>query len=232
MTKNRIFLFIWVGCLFGSWSVLPYISFLNVIPSSVSTTKLLLLTTLQAAILYAIILWLTSLILPKTDLKPFSIAKPLKQTVFLAVVAGGLVGVVLVALDRSIFQSSALSSLHPPFWAGMLASLYGGLNEEVLLRLFLFSLIYFLSVKICRNSNKKRLYLLWSSNIIVAILFGLGHLPVAFKLVTPSVFETFRILLLNGFPGLVFGWLYWSRGFLAAVAAHFVADLIIHAFLI
>ena len=68
-------------------------------------------------------------------------------------------------------------------------------------------------------------------NLLVALIFGLGHLPTALKLTTPSGFEITRILLLNGIPGLVFGWLYWSRGFWTAILAHFVADLVIHVFL-
>jgi membrane protease YdiL (CAAX protease family) len=69
------------------------------------------------------------------------------------------------------------------------------------------------------------------TNIIVALIFGLGHLPAAFKLIEPSFYEISRILLLNGIPGVVFGWLYWSRGLRAAMTAHFVADLMIHVFL-
>lgn len=67
---------------------------------------------------------------------------------------------------------------------------------------------------------------------MVAIIFGLGHLPVAFKLVTPSFFEIFRILLLNWIPGIAFGWLYWSRGLWTAMTAHFMADLVLHVFVI
>jgi membrane protease YdiL (CAAX protease family) len=76
------------------------------------------------------------------------------------------------------------------------------------------------------------LYLLWIATILVAIIFGLGHLPAAFKLTSPSAFEISRVLFLNGIAGVGFGWLYWSRGLWAAMTAHFVADLIIHVFLI
>jgi membrane protease YdiL (CAAX protease family) len=68
--------------------------------------------------------------------------------------------------------------------------------------------------------------------VIVAIIFGLGHLPAAFKLVEPSSFEVIRVLLLNGIPGIVFGWLYWSRGLWTAMTAHFVTDLVIHVFVV
>ena len=31
----------------------------------------------------------------------------------------------------------------------------------------------------------------------------------------------------NGTPGLVFGWLYWRRGLIAAMLAHFGLDLVL-----
>jgi hypothetical protein len=37
-----------------------------------------------------------------------------------------------------------------------------------------------------------------------------------------------RTLVLNGFAGLVFGWLYWRRGLLAAMIAHTSADVVLH----
>ena len=73
---------------------------------------------------------------------------------------------------------------------------------------------------------------IWTANIFVAIIFGLGHLPAALKLTNPSAFEIFRVLFLNGIAGIVFGWLYWSRGLWTAMLAHFVTDLMIHVFLI
>nr|MBP7074489.1 CPBP family intramembrane metalloprotease [Rhabdochlamydiaceae bacterium] len=113
---------------------------------------------------------------------------------------------------------------------GALASIYGAVNEEVLLRLFLLTLIYFLLSKFVNRD--KRLYVLWTANILAALIFGLGHLPAAFKLASPSPFEIFRILFLNGLAGVVFGWLYWSRGLWTAMAAHFATDLMIHVILI
>ncbi len=37
-----------------------------------------------------------------------------------------------------------------------------------------------------------------------------------------------RALVLNGVGGVVFGWLYWRRGLLAAMVAHFSADVVLH----
>ncbi len=215
--RKRTFFFLWLLCIIGSWSVLPYVMYLKIVPPSVSTLKVLILGTIQSTLFFGLICWLSFKILPKTDLKPFHLKNTLRQVVYPAIISGVLVGFAIFFFDKTIFQSSLISEMHPPFWMGALAAIYGAVDEEVLLRLFLFTLIYFLVNKCFQVSSDKRLYALWAANILVAILFGLGHLPAAFKLVSPSGFEIFRVLFLNGIACIVFGWLYWSRGLWTAV---------------
>ena len=230
---KKIFLFLWLACLVGSWSVIPYIQYLGILPASVSISQMLLLGTLQAAILYGLICFLSYKLFSKTDLNPFPNKNHLKKNVFFGVIFGAATGLAIYFLDKIIFSSSLIATgkIHPPFWIGSLASLYGAINEEVLLRLFLFTFIYFIFHKIFSFTKERLLSFLWMTNIIVALIFGLGHLPAAFKLIEPSSYEISRILLLNGVPGIIFGWLYWSKGLWAAMTAHFVADLMIHVFL-
>ena len=38
-----------------------------------------------------------------------------------------------------------------------------------------------------------------------------------------------RVLVLNLIPGIVFGVLFWRRGLLSAMTAHFSADVLMHA---
>ena len=68
----------------------------------------------------------------------------------------------------------------------------------------------------------------WVANIIVAILFGLGHLPSAAMVmhITPTV--VVLALALNGIAAIAFGYLYWKRGLEAAMIAHFCADFVIY----
>jgi len=234
-TDKRTFFILWLLCIVGSLSVFPAVQYLGILPSEVSIWRVLLVSTLQAAVFFGLICWVSSKIVPKTDLRPFVTDNPRKRIVYPALVSGILVGLIIFFSDKTIFASSALvgEGVHPPSWAGALASIYGAVNEEVLLRLFLFTLIYFVLNKIFNYKPSKRLMVLWSTNIFVALLFGMGHLPVAFKMLgSPSAFEISRILFLNGIAGIVFGWLYWSRGLWTAIAAHFVTDLMIHVFLI
>lgn len=232
MFDKRLLAILWIGCMIGSWAIIPYLHFLNLIPSSLSLKEFFILSTVQSFILYGILLLLSYMLLPKTDLRPFITTDFLKRIVSPGIIAGVLVGVTILFLDKTIFQSPVLSTTPPPWWIGLVASLYGGINEEVMLRLFFLTLIYFLLCKIFKKSHTSSTYLLWTANIVAALVFGLGHLPAAFQLTQPSNFEVLRILVLNGIPGVVFGWLYWSKSFWTAALAHFVTDLVIHVIFI
>ncbi len=231
MRIPRVYLLLWALCLIGSWSVLPYVYYLKALPEADTFGKIFLFGTIQSAILFGIICWISSKVVPKTDLSPFAADHPRNRILYPALIFGTIVGLIIVILDKTVFASSALvgTEVHPPMWMGALASLYGGVNEEVLLRLFLFSLIYWLFSKLLKH----RVAVFWSSNILVALIFGIGHLPIAFKMLeNVSLFEINRILLLNGIAGVTYGWLYKNRGLWTAMGAHFITDLIIHVFFI
>jgi membrane protease YdiL (CAAX protease family) len=160
-----------------------------------------------------------------------------------AIVAGVLAGVVILILDQFVFAPpldaelkqlpsavSGTSSLAPPAWQGFLASFYGGVTEEILLRLFVLSLLAWLGRFVNRTaSGRPGLAALWVANVLAAILFGLGHLPatVAAGLPLDALVVT-RAVVLNGLAGLVFGWFYWTFGLEAAMVSHFSGDLVLH----
>lgn len=116
-----------------------------------------------------------------------------------------------------------------PVWKRFLSSFYGGINEEVLMRLFFLSLTLWLLKKISRTQTLRPApVFFWSANIIIALLFGVGHLPVVKLMmeITPMVLAA--TITLNGIAGLLFGYLYWRRGIEAAMLAHFSADIVLH----
>jgi membrane protease YdiL (CAAX protease family) len=115
-------------------------------------------------------------------------------------------------------------------WKTLLASLYGGVVEEILMRLFLVSLFAWLLSKITGTTEViKKGWVMWTAIIAAAILFGLGHLPITAALtqITPIVIA--RAIILNGIGGLVFGWLYWKKGLEYGMVAHFTADIVLLA---
>lgn len=64
--------------------------------------------------------------------------------------------------------------------------------------------------------------------MIAALVFGAGHLPAAasVRALTPGF--VLMVLTLNGIGGVIFGYLYKSRGLEAAIIAHFFADILLH----
>ena len=111
------------------------------------------------------------------------------------------------------------------------AILYGGVIEEVMLRLFWMSVIAFILWKLfARKAEKPTLAILVASNIIAALLFAAGHLPANFMMFGNSPLILFRCSLLNGAFGLLFGYLYRKHGLrysmLAHAGCHIVSKLI------
>ncbi|MCR4329661.1 MAG: CPBP family glutamic-type intramembrane protease [Candidatus Roizmanbacteria bacterium] len=113
---------------------------------------------------------------------------------------------------------------YAPIWQTLLASFYGGITEEVLMRLFMMTLFIFLGMKLLRQ-KKPSVMIILISIVLAAIIFGLGHLPITSSLtkITPLVVS--RAVVLNGVGGVVFGWLFWKKGLESAMIAHFTADI-------
>jgi membrane protease YdiL (CAAX protease family) len=157
----------------------------------------------------------------------------LRASVGPAALVGVLVGAAIVGLDLWVFSarlpapSNALGTVEPPPWQGLLAALYGGIAEELMLRLGVMTFLVWLGARLTRTVVPGPT-VLWTAILLTAVLFGVGHLPVTAALwpLTPLVIAC--ALLLNGLGGIAFGWLYWKQGLIAAMLAHFSADIVLH----
>jgi hypothetical protein len=145
---------------------------------------------------------------------------------------GGSVAFVVVVLSLPVFMPYLPAPSHrvniAP-WKGLLASLYGGIDEEIFLRLFLMTLLaWLLSLKWRSKEGSVGKAVLLTANVIAALAFGAGHLPgmAAVRPLTPAVVA--MVLSLNGTGGIILGSLYISRGLEAAMVAHFFADILLH----
>ncbi len=230
-TKRRLIV-LWIFCIIGQLALVPYLMALGLIPKEVSSGKLILSSAIQGPILWGIVCLLSYWVLRKVDLQPFASKPIMGRIVYPGLLAGVFLGLLLFMFEKIIFPNSVLSAMQPPAWAGALASIYGGINEEVLMRLFFLSLVYLALNKLFKNRKRNRMSLIWTAIILAAIVFSAGHLMTGMRLASLSGFEVFRLFLLNGIPGLLFGWLYCTNGFWAAALAHFTTDLMIHVLLI
>lgn len=117
----------------------------------------------------------------------------------------------------------------PALWKRLLASFYGGIDEEILLRLFLLSLLAWLIGFVWHlPGGLPTQGALWLATVIAAVIFGVGHLPATAALVKLTPLLVGRAIVLNSIVGVATGYLFWRYGLEAAVLAHFSADLVLH----
>lgn len=156
-----------------------------------------------------------------------------RQPWLLAVAVGAAVALAIVAIDP-LFAPYMPTPLRPlpevapggHALAGFLASFYGGISEEILLRLFFVSLIAWGFWRLA-GGRLARWHLV-AAVIIAALAFGAGHLPAAAQVWPLDAVVVSRTLLLNALAGLAFGWLYCRHGLESAMLSHFAADIVLH----
>jgi membrane protease YdiL (CAAX protease family) len=110
---------------------------------------------------------------------------------------------------------------------GFFASFYGGIGEELQLRLFLMTVLTWAVLKLGRG-RIGRAPALVAANVVAALLFGAGHLPAASQIWPLTFAVVAYVVAANASAGIIFGAIYARHGFEAAVATHFVADLGLH----
>ncbi|WP_270180751.1 CPBP family intramembrane glutamic endopeptidase [Alkalihalobacillus sp. CinArs1] len=153
------------------------------------------------------------------------------RSLLLSLLFGLITAFVISTGDRFFFQSHipALSAYTPSFSPlGLFVGvMYGGVFEEILMRLFLMSFLVWI---INKAFNRKKEIIPATTYVIAIIiasaLFAAGHLPATQLMLgdlTPLL--TIRSFLLNGIGGLFFGYLYWKKGFEYAVLGHMFSHI-------
>jgi len=244
----REFLILWGVGVLGVVAVLPYTLTLQAplieqMPSlPMPLSVVIAVQIVQNAVLVAIAVGLGLLLatriglgapLLEARLRGEPVGQRLRALLAPSVLAGAAAGVAIIVLDVLVFAPGMPAAIategHPPAWQGFLASFYGGITEELFMRLFLMSLLVWLVGLVWREaSGRPAVGAFWVANLGAAILFGLGHLPTTATLVSLTAMVILRAIVLNGIGGVVFGYLYWKRGLEAAMLAHFSADIVLH----
>ena len=140
----------------------------------------------------------------------------------------------MALLERYVFakhvpEALGMSDANMPVWKRLLASFYGGLDEEILMRLFLVSgLVWILGRFWQSASGMPANGAYWTAILLATLLFGLGHLPATRSITPLTPMLILRAITLNGVAGIAFGWLYWQYGLEAAMLSHFSADILLH----
>ena len=254
----RVFFILWIAALLSLIAVLPYIlelqaSTLLALDLPFPLPTLIALQIIQSAILFAIIIFAGMFFASRVGLgtpildsltRGEPVADKVRAILPLSITLGVSATLVVLGLEVFIFQPAMLKELgdsaaaldlqnaQPAAWKGFLASFYGGIAEEILLRLLVMSFFAWLGRFISKTTDgKPTSAAFWIANILAAVLFGLGHLPATSLLVPLTPLVITRAVILNGLIGIIFGWLYWKRGLEAAMISHFSADIILHVLL-
>jgi membrane protease YdiL (CAAX protease family) len=148
-------------------------------------------------------------------------------------VVGAVAGAVLVGIEAAFFLRHLPASMQAlfeiPLWKRLLGGVvYGGITEELLMRLFLLSLVAWLLGRWWKTpAGAPAAGAFWAAILVVAVLFGLGHLPATSAVAPLTPLLVARALVLNGIAGVAFGYLYWKHGLEAAMAGHMGAHLVL-----
>lgn len=143
-----------------------------------------------------------------------------------AVAVGIATGVVLVALDALLTAvvPGAAAATSPDGGLALVAAsaparfLFGGVAEEIMLRWGLVSVLAW-ALNIVVPGDRQRV-VAWTAVALAALAFGAAHLPAAAASTELTAPLIARVVALNAFAGVVFGWLYVSDAVETAMVAH------------
>lgn len=254
----KIFFILWIASIAGVIAVLPYSltlqsGSLQNLELPIPLPVLIAIQVAQNAVIFGVLtalgLFFANRIglgtpILEAKLEGESVADRVRAILPVSILVGVVAALLIIGLEIAIFQPAMLRELgdsadalnlqtaQPAAWKGFLASFYGGIVEEILLRLFVMSLLAWLGSFISKTMDGKPTgAVFWTANILAAVLFGLGHLPATATLVPLTPLVITRAIVLNGLAGVAFGYLYWKRGLESAMAAHFSADIVLHVLL-
>jgi hypothetical protein len=251
--NRREFLVLWIASIIGVVAIIPYsltlqapvlqdlpISLAVLLPIQIGENAAIFAVAVAAGLFFASRIGLGAPIL-EAYLAHQKVSARVKAILVPSIILGVLASLAVMGLDMIVFGPAVVAELgkaaevlsqpgvQPPAWQGLLASFYGGIDEEIAMRLFLLSLLAFLGKFVSHTPDgRPTLAVLWIANIITAVLFGLGHLPATAALLPITPLVVARAVVLNGLAGIVFGYLYWTRGLESAMLSHFSADIVLH----
>jgi len=240
LRNPNIFLF-FLGFL-GIVSIIPLIPKVLALQSAPLPMPLELIqgiSVVQSSILLFCMVWLGSVFSKKVGLsspvivalaQSKNIIKAFKPQIIPAFI-GGVLGGVCITLFLGLLSPSlppeflSAGEKFTPAWYTKI--LYGGITEELLIRWGLMSFLVWGSYRLTQNNGSDiRAHNYIIAIVVSALIFGLGHLPIAFTL-SPEVTASLvtYIILGNASFGFIAGYLYWKHGIECAIAAHMIAHI-------
>jgi hypothetical protein len=242
------FIVLFLAAIVGSIAILPYgLRLAKEVtkkkPLKIPQPTLLIISVLQNAVLFAVVTGIGLIVqhnigLSNPFLERIITGQGMSQTIihhlmiaFLLGIGAGSILLVMDILFLPYLPKKLLdTALKTTTLENVMASFYGGINEELLTRLFGISVVAWLLSRMWHtDSGLPTAGVYWIANIVLALLFALGHVPTLKAMVgTISPMLLARTLLLNMAVGIICGWVFWNYGIVAAMIVHFIADIVYH----
>jgi hypothetical protein len=140
----------------------------------------------------------------------------------LAIASPGLIGRIII--PQGDF-GPGMANPTPLEW--LLRSVSAALTEEIFFRLGLMTLFIWLIRVVVRKSSFNEPSL-WIGNFLAALIFAGAHLPPILSVDAPNWNLIILVVVFNSVAGVIMGWLYVRYCLMAAILAHFIADLVQH----
>jgi membrane protease YdiL (CAAX protease family) len=151
------------------------------------------------------------------------------STLLLATALGAASVLALVGLDMALLAwgggDEGRDLVPAPWYLALPASFGAAIREEVWLRLGFITTVVWALARLTRRPSPGPATL-WSGIVLASLLFGALHVPQAIRAAGVSWPLIAAVLLGGTIVGVVFGWLYWRKGLIAAMAAHATQDVI------
>ncbi|MGH9908665.1 MAG: CPBP family intramembrane glutamic endopeptidase, partial [Pyrinomonadaceae bacterium] len=145
-------------------------------------------------------------------------------------VLGGIVIVLVSVLFKALLPLEILERIgrFGRFVPVPTRLLYGGITEELLLRWGFMTLLVWLAWRFLQKGRTTPTNATFVGAILISsLVFGLGHLPIAFMLIPEAgVALTLFVIIANSAFGLMAGYLYWKKGLESAMIAHMTTHLV------
>lgn len=149
-----------------------------------------------------------------------------KKTLLLATLIGLLTAFIITGSDRFIFAKYLPSEIKTYVFSPIYlftGILYGGIIEEILLRLLVMSFFVLILWRLFEKSKDYLNIPNWiyiAAIILASALFAAGHIPLTAQSIGLSTPILIRCFVLNGIGGIGFGYLYWKNGLAYSMYAH------------
>ncbi|ARU54404.1 MAG: CPBP family glutamic-type intramembrane protease [Pseudomonadales bacterium] len=249
MTKTNkrlgiVLFFLGITGILAMLPVLPGIVSMQAEAPPVPVFVLQIISTIQSAGLLAGMIFLGLVFAEKTHLEaPYiraclkgdAIPKPLAPVLVISALAGIFGGMLLLLFYHAVeiylpkeFVTNA-NQLALPWYTRLL---YGGITEEILIRWGLMPGLVWLSFRASgpRKSTSRDNAIpsghYGAAIVLSALLFGLGHLPIAATLSDNLTLTLVAYVIIgNSLFGIIAGLLFWKKGLESAMIAHVVAHI-------